>query len=200
MNLCILVSVWGTLPTVYEATIPVELSCHHEFMGVYQITDKLQVIPLPGDATNNPSSRTYPPQKYLDGTFTAGDAVKRVVLVRDLDNQVQYYVDYESYYAQLGNCNRAPYVTYCSSVTGLSAGTPGATSATITFTADAGAAGYEWINNTSGTTPVIDGAYITTTPVAVTGLTTGTLYHFWIRKVCIGGLKSAWVALTYTTA
>jgi len=87
--------------------------------------------------------------------------------------------------------------TPCSPVTGLAASAITSSSATISWTAVTGAAGYEWAVNTSATPPA-SGTATTLTSVNATGLTASTAYYAHVRTNC-GTSYSTWVTIPFTT-
>ncbi len=92
------------------------------------------------------------------------------------------------------------YVTaaVCDTVMGLAASTITASSATISWTAVSGAAGYIYAVDNSPTPPV-SGTFTTATSVPVTGLTSSTLYYAHVRDTCGPGNVSAWVTTSFPT-
>jgi hypothetical protein len=66
-----------------------------------------------------------------------------------------------------------------------------ASAATVSWTAVAGAQGYQYAVNTS-MTPPSTGTYTTSNSALVTGLSASTTYHTWVRTVCGQGDTSGW--------
>ena len=73
------------------------------------------------------------------------------------------------------------------------------TSATISWTAISGSAGYVYVVDNSVTPPTGGGTFTTLTSVNVTGLTSGTTYYAHVRDSCSAGNESAWVTTFFTT-
>ena len=85
-----------------------------------------------------------------------------------------------------------------SAPTAFTAGTITDGGVTFTITDEYDAASYDIFYSTSSTAPTSETAATTTADSktkAVTGLTAGTTYYAWVRAVCDGSHKSAWVAL-----
>lgn len=190
--------------------LSVAISCNHQTCGLYGINMVGEIVPLPNatvppfvtpgtDLQHGtamiPQGTTLPPNYFDDANF------KNVTKIKDMETLREYYVDTADYATKVIACNPIPYVTACASVTSLSAGTPGATSATITWVKVIGSVGIEWINKTVDVTPVLDGQFVdvNTQSTLVPGLTTATNYFFFIRTIC-QGLKSSWTRVAYTTA
>ncbi|WP_353078858.1 T9SS type A sorting domain-containing protein [Flavobacterium sp.] len=75
-----------------------------------------------------------------------------------------------------------------------------ATGAATSWDAMSGAAsGYEYVISTSATPPTGAGTAITTTFVALTGLTPQTTYYLYVRANCGSGSFSVWSVQTFTT-
>lgn len=99
-----------------------------------------------------------------------------------------------------------PYACMASIPAGLSSSSITATTATISWTAasPAPSSGYEYYLSTSATAPTTGTIATGTTGAGVvtanlTGLSSGTLYYFWVRGNCGTG-KSTWVgSATFTT-
>ncbi len=188
------------------------ISCNHQNEGVFYVNTVGEEVPLPqttvpplsGNPTTDYNSATagVPQGNVYANSHVFGDSnYKRTYRIKDLETLVTTYVDTASYDTNVISCNLVPYPIGCAIVTNLSAGTPAATTATITWTANPAGTGYEWINNTSSTAPTGDGAFTEASSQAITGLTAATTYHFWIRTICGPGSLgvSAWTSLTYTT-
>lgn len=184
------------------------ISCSLEYMGVFGINLQGEQVPIPTRVNTTGEGGT--PYQTASTLITLGNVwvnnkqfgdsnFKVVVKVKDMDSGLVSYVDAVSFNANIGNCNFIPAPSFCPLVTGLAV-THAVTTATISWTAPGGATGVEWINNTSGTTPVINGTYEPTNSVSLTGLTTATAYHFWVRTICSGGVLSAWTSISYTTS
>lgn len=185
------------------------ISCNLQYMGIFGINMQGQEVPVPTTSEVPEDAGTdWQTANVLIGIGRVwvnraqfnNSNFHVVVKVKDMNSNIVSYVDVDSFNTNIVLCNNIPAPSFCPLVTGLSAGTPAATTATITWTAVPGASGVEWINNTSGTTPVINGQYEPGTSVALTGLTTATEYHFWVRTICSSGVLSAWTSLVYTTA
>ncbi len=85
----------------------------------------------------------------------------------------------------------------CPAVTGLSAGSITATSASLTFTPAAGATNYTVVVTPAGGTATTQTA--AGSPVALTGLTASTTYNIVVRTNCAAGQTSGDVTTTFTT-
>lgn len=188
------------------------ISCNHQNEGTFYINTVGEIIPLPqatqiplsGESTTDYNAKNVlVPQGnvYASSTQFGDSGYKTVVRIKDMESLVTTWVDSASYTTNVVKCNAVPYVIGCPAATGFSSGTPGATTATITWTAVPGATGYEYINNTSSSAPVVDGTFTETTSISLTGLTAATTYHFWLRTICGGGSagESAYVSAVYTT-
>lgn len=86
----------------------------------------------------------------------------------------------------------------------ISSGTPGATSATITWTTDLPSTSrVDWGTTTSylgATSPLFEPSYVTSHSVTITGLVTATLYHFRVGSAPGGSLATFSTDQTFTTA
>lgn len=114
------------------------------------------------------------------------------------------YVDAALFNANFANdCNADCCVQpTCPDVTGIVISAVAPTTATATWAAAAPAgdiAGYEYLVNISATAPAGDGTFTEAITVPLTGLTTATAYHFWIRTRCANSDQSNWVSATFTT-
>lgn len=184
------------------------ISCNMQYMGVFGINMQGQEVPIPTRTNTTAEQGTdYQTANVLIGIGNVwvnkaqfGNANFHVVVkVKDMDSGLVSYVDAISFNSNIALCNYVPAPSFCPLVSNISAGTPGTTTATITWTSVPASSGVEWINNTSGTTPVINGTFEPTNSVTVTGLSAATTYHFWIRTICSAGVLSAWTSITYTT-
>ena len=195
--------------TVYKANgafhrngLKMPIYCNHQWLGNYGINLVGEIVPLPtstvlGVGTAQiPHGTIFPnPQQFADANF------KAVVCIKDMITLDEYYVDATDYNTQIITCFPVPYALSCPVASGLSAGTPGQTTATITWTNIPSSEGIEYVNNTSSSAPAGDGTFLAvgTNSVALTGLTASTAYHFWIRTICAGGVKASWTSVTYST-
>ena len=116
------------------------------------------------------------------------------------NNVTPYYLGFDNFSLTLTPaCAQQPASLTSSAIT--------SNSATINWTAasPAPASGYQYYYSTSNTAPIA-----TTTPSGsvaagvttanITGLTATTLYYFWVRSICNGTDKSAWVGpASFTT-
>ena len=190
-----------------------QINCKCTTLGVWGINMQGEEVPVqgttipplsstPGNSEQSASVLIQVGQIWYNPKFFGDANFFMVVKVKDLVTNSISYVDLTSWNTEFVKCNFVPEPGFCSIPTTISAGTPGATTATITYVPEPGSVGVEYINNTSGTTPVIDGTYAdsSVTSIAITGLTTATAYHFWIRTICGAGSRSAWTSITYTTA
>lgn len=86
----------------------------------------------------------------------------------------------------------------------ISSGTPGATSATITWTTDLPSTSrVDWGTTTAyagASSPVFNPSYVTSHSVTITGLTTATLYHFRVASAPGGSVATFSSDQTFTTA
>ncbi len=87
----------------------------------------------------------------------------------------------------------------CDTVTGISVSMITSTSAYISWTAVAGSLGYDYVVNTTATTPTVPGTYTGATNVTDTGLLPGVTYYAHVRDSCGVGSSSAWVTIPFTT-
>jgi hypothetical protein len=85
----------------------------------------------------------------------------------------------------------------CDTVTTVTMSSITSSGATLTWTAVAGATGYEWAVNTTATPPA-SGTATTLTTATASGLTASTAYYAWVRTQC-GATFSAWVRSSFTT-
>lgn len=188
------------------------ISCNHQYLAVEGINMAGEIVPIPtstvppSQSSDNTDYQTATAlvqigQVWVDTKYFGDANFKVVVKVKDMDTNIVSWVDATSYSDNIALCNFVPEPAFCPAVTGLDEGTPTDTTATISWAGTPGAAGVEYINNTSGTAPVIDGTYLDggATSVSLTGLTPSTEYHFWVRTVCGLGSRSAWTSLTYST-
>jgi len=79
----------------------------------------------------------------------------------------------------------------CDTVTGLVGGSSD-TAGVFTWTAEPGAAGYQYIIDESLSTPLGSGTFTTATSVTVDTLTAGVTHYAHVRVVCGGGNYSGW--------
>jgi hypothetical protein len=86
----------------------------------------------------------------------------------------------------------------CAPVTGLTMSSITAASAVLNWTAVTGAAGYEWVVNTTAADPTTAGTATTATTATATGLTASTTYYAHVRTNC-GTTFSAWTTVSFTT-
>src|SRR5690606_18832522 len=86
----------------------------------------------------------------------------------------------------------------CSAPTGLAATNITATDADVSWTAVAGATGYEYSLTTSSTPPV-SGTTTTTIMHSMSGLTAATNYCLHVRAICAPGVYSAWSMFCFNT-
>lgn len=85
----------------------------------------------------------------------------------------------------------------CPLITGLFPSSVGTDAITFVWTAtEAGA--YQWAYNETGDTPT-SGAPTTSNTRTLTGLTSDTEYHFFVRNVCADGTYSAWATVSVNT-
>lgn len=188
------------------------ISCNHQYLGVFGINMRSEEVPIPtstvppelGGGEGNESAQfiVLPGNVYVNTTEFGDAGFKVVVKVKDMETGIVSWIDAADYAANIALCNFVPAAGFCPLVTALTTGSLSATGATITWAAVPGSVGIEYINNTSSTAPVVTGTYLgaATTSKAITGLTTATAYHFWIRTICPGGTLSAWASVVYTTS
>lgn len=189
------------------------VNCNQQYMGVWGINLAGEEIPVPtttvppasGGTTTQFQSATVliPTGRVWVDTAYFGDAnFKVVVKVKDMQTGDVFYIDAANFATNILKCNAVGAVTSCPNASNLVVSGITTTGATVTFTLPGGPAGIEWVNSTSGTTPAGHGTLLPApgNSVAVTGLTTGTLYHFFARTLCAGGVEGAWVSVSYTTS
>jgi hypothetical protein len=87
----------------------------------------------------------------------------------------------------------------CPSVSGLAATGVTSTSATISWTAAGGSAGYQYAVGVDPFPPVGSGTVTASTSVSATSLTPATAYYAHVRDSCGPGNLSAWVTISFTT-
>lgn len=196
------VTVYKADSAFYQAGKRLGISCNFINEGNFGLNTVGEIVPLPNSTVPNVGTAQIPygtvfnsPQHFADANF------KAVTRIKDMDSLAVYYVDTADYGTQVLACFAVPYASSCPPASGLSAGTPTTTTATITFTGVPSSEGVEYINNTSSVAPTTDGTFVPvgTNSVSVTGLTAATTYHFWIRTICAGGVQAAWTSLVYTT-
>ena len=203
MNRLFYVKAYKAEGTYYGAAgQTVGINCNFLEEGVYGLNAAGQEVPIPHPETGGPNKVMVPhatefpnaTQPYLD--------LKTVTKIKDMVTDAVYWVDTADFNVKKVQCNPVPYATSCPPLTNISAGTPGATTATITFTQSPALAGIEYVNNTSAGAPAGDGTFLPvgTTTINLTGLTTATTYYFHARTICTGGVRSAWQVFSYTTA
>ena len=88
----------------------------------------------------------------------------------------------------------------CDTVIGLTISAITTTSAHIAWTAVPGSMGYQYLVNTTATSPVIAGTSTTLTNANATGLAPGAIYYVHVRNNCAAGLFSAWENKKFTTS
>lgn len=199
------VTCWGTPSQIAQESFKQVLTC-----GQYIVqNEEIYINPKPISALTRANTiptgeegaeniiHEIPPNTLFAYNQFPGET-KKCKIVKDLVTQNVYYLDYDSLATQSVNCNRVPYVTSCNPVTSGAASSITATTATVTWGAVAGASGYIYANTTSGTEPS-SGTFIATNTKALTGLTTGTDYHFWVQVACTGGSQSEWFEIEFTT-
>jgi hypothetical protein len=106
-----------------------------------------------------------------------------------------------------GNGNLSPWVTYsfttpvtpCDAPTGLSAANITFSSADLSWTAQTGVAGYEYVVNQVSADPTVAGTSTTSVTYAATGLNEQATYYLHVRTDCGNGNFSPWVTIPFTT-
>jgi len=134
------------------------------------------------------------PDSILNGLTLPNSHV--CIAVSDTQTTDTLYLDIVNYYQT--NVVPTPYVTSCATVV-PKATSVGLSTATISWAAIQGANGYEYVNSTSNTAPTGDGTYNSGTSLSLTGLSATTTYYCFVRTICIGGMKSTWASVSYTT-
>ena len=87
----------------------------------------------------------------------------------------------------------------CGAVTGLAASSITSNSAVISWTGATGAAGAEYVINTTAADPTGPGTATTASNYTATGLTASTLYYAHVLDSCSATSLSAWVTISFTT-
>ena len=87
----------------------------------------------------------------------------------------------------------------CPAITGLTASSVTASSATVSWSAATGSLGYQYVINTTVTAPTGSGTNTTATSTSPTGLTAGTTYYAHVRDSCSTTSFSAWSTIPFTT-
>lgn len=182
----------------------IAIHCNHTVVGSYGMNTNGQILDLPPSSivTAGAESVGIPAVTQFPDTVQPGLSLTAVTLIKDNVDQTAYYVDTTDYNTNLVQCNPVPYASACPGVTDLDGGTPTSISTTVTWTEDPGIVGIEYVNGTSAVAPTGAGTFLPvgTGSVALTGLDTGTEFHFWIRTICTGGVTSAWTSVTYSTS
>ncbi len=187
----------------------IKISVYKDAEGMLFPTGKTTIIPCDHElivreglsvmATVTPCLETRPEGEEIIGGSTVLPALIDVYKLKV--NGAFIWVSVSDYDANIGKCNGCCVAVSCEPPTTIVAGSITTTGATITFTPPTPTpAGFEYIVNESATTPVIAGTYDAGSPIVLTGLTTGTLYHFWIRTRCGATSASSWVNITFTTS
>jgi hypothetical protein len=184
----------------------IAIDCNHSIVGYFTMNTEGQIAPAAGATLDGGTDVAVPGTLIPQGTefpntpqpnLTLTDVVK----IKDNAAQTAYYVDARDYATAKVQCNPVPYASACPAVTDLDGGTPTDTTTTVTWNEDPAITGVEYVNNTSAVAPTGAGTFLPvgTGAVTLTGLDTGTAFHFWIRTVCTGGVTSAWTSVTYST-
>lgn len=83
--------------------------CNHTFIGLMGINTQGEIVPLPETRVASPAvvpSALVPPGTINPSDIAFGDAgFKAVVQVKDEVMQATYWVDEDSYYANVVSCN-----------------------------------------------------------------------------------------------
>ena len=87
----------------------------------------------------------------------------------------------------------------CDAPAGLTVTGITSSGATASWTAVAGAAGYQYVVNTTAADPTSAGTATTATSVGVSSLAAATIYYVHVRTTCTSGDSSAWVTVSFTT-
>lgn len=187
--------------------------CNQQYISVVGINLQGEELPVPtttvpptpnADANDEQAAMVLIPvgNVWVNTSYFGDSNFKVCVKVKDMQTATVFYIDAANFATNIVNCNAAGSVTTCPSVTNGVASGITSSAATITFTLPGGAAGIEWVNGTSGTAPAGHGTLLPApgNSVSLTGLTTGTTYHFFARTICAGGVEGAWVGTAFTTS
>lgn len=204
------VKVYKTDNTFYPEGQNQALHCWHVNSGNYGLNTQGEIVPLPGaEIVEQPTSpptevlvpvgineqgTVFPSPTQFANNFVAVTKIKDMVLLKE------FYVDTASYNTNVVTCNPVATASSCPVTTGLGATELSSSSVRINWTDNPASAGIEYVNNQSASAPTGDGTFIAqgTATVTITGLSNATLYHFWIRTICAGGVSAAWTSVTYT--
>lgn len=208
------VTVYAAESAAYKNGQKLPIYCNHTFLGLYGLNTVGEITALPGASQQEltssppvsvvvpaggiPANTIFPdPAQFVDSGFKAVAKIKDEVTLKI------YYADAADYAANVVRCNPLSASATCNSPYGQEVISVGATSATISFTVPSGAAGYEYLNNTSLIPPTTTGTVgvgVGTETVNLTGLTPSTTYRLWNRTICADGSKSGWTSQIYTTS
>jgi|ERR1035437_762960 hypothetical protein len=95
----------------YQAGKAMQINCRHENMGVMGMNTYGEIVPVPGTlnapVSSPPTQSVLVPQgTVFQSTSAFGDAnFKVVTMIKDMVNLCVYYVDTESYDANVIKCN-----------------------------------------------------------------------------------------------
>ncbi len=91
------------------------INCDHINVGVFGLNSEGQAVPLPNATTHtldtSPPTDILAPQvgvpagEIFPNTAQPGLDLKKVVQIKDMVELATYYVDYDSYYAKVVQCN-----------------------------------------------------------------------------------------------
>lgn len=104
----------------YKNGQSVQIACNFQYIGnnfgintngevtVFANSEVTTVNTSPPTDAIVPAAATPPGQAWPSSTQFSDTGFKPVVQVKDMDQQVTYYVDYDSYYANVVQCNPIP--------------------------------------------------------------------------------------------
>jgi chitodextrinase len=133
------------------------------------------------------------------GTSTTATSVNQT----GLSASTVYYLHVRT---DCGSANFSPWTTIsftttatpCAAPTGLAAANMTDVSADLSWTAQSGVSGYEYVVDQNASAPA-SGTSTTATSVNQTGLSASTVYYLHVRTDCGSGNFSTWTTISFTT-
>ncbi|WP_170865248.1 beta strand repeat-containing protein [Hymenobacter psychrotolerans] len=156
------------------------------------------------DAVVNLRSGACPGVNIGSCQDNSGDGGTETITANSLTVGATYYVRVFEYSTGAGSgdftiCVTTPAAPVCNAPTNLNVNAITSTSANLAFNTSASASSYTVTYTTQGVPPQTISPNPTTSPVALTGLTPGTLYSVVVVSNCAGGLTSSAATTSFTT-